>query len=334
MEEMIRDTAEKVFAGPDEAANAARIDPALWQQANDAGFAIALAAEDQGGLGLSGVEAFAPVRVAAARGVALPLGETVLANWLLSAAGLDVEEEACGVLCGDPAGQPVPFGRDLAAVVVVGEGRLSVLRPTAEDWVRAENMAGEARDSLATVPAAETEATLPVTQEMVEGALAMLRAVQCAAATRAALEMSLEYCNTREQFGRSLSQFQAIQTQLAVMAAESCSATMAADMVLAAFDERDTVPERFLTAVAVARVRTSEAATRAAATAHQVHGAIGFSGEYALHPLTRRMWCWRDEAGTEEVWAERLGQSLLSKPVGDFWPWLTDQDFKTSAEAV
>ena len=211
MEEMIRDTAERVFATPGEGADAARIDPALWREVVEAGFTLALAQEAQGGLGLGLNEAFAPVRVAAARGVALPLGETVLANWLLSEAGLDLEDGACGVLCGATVGQVVPFGRDLAALVVVGEGRLGLLRPGASDWQCAENMAGEARDRLVTAPAPEREADLRVSAEVAGAALAMLRAVQCAAATRAALEMSLDYCNTREQFGRALSRFQAIQ---------------------------------------------------------------------------------------------------------------------------
>jgi alkylation response protein AidB-like acyl-CoA dehydrogenase len=43
-------------------------------------------------------------------------------------------------------------------------------------------------------------------------------------------------------------------------------------------------------------------ADRTAEIAHQVHGVIGFTYEYSLHRLTRRLWSRRDKFDTESRW--------------------------------
>ena len=74
---------------------------------------------------------------------------------------------------------------------------------------------------------------------------------------------------------------------------------------------------------AVAKVRTGEAAGKAAAIAHQVHGAIGFTERHPLHESTRRLWAWRDEYGAESEWAERLGSIVGGCGPENLWPILT-----------
>ena len=76
-------------------------------------------------------------------------------------------------------------------------------------------------------------------------------------------------------------------------------------------------------AAAAAKVRAGAAVEVVARLAHQVHGAIGFTQEYRLHHLTRRCWSWRDEAGSELVWARVLGAGLLAGGPDDLWPALT-----------
>ena len=61
----------------------------------------------------------------------------------------------------------------------------------------------------------------------------------------------------------------------------------------------------------------------AAAIAHQVHGAIGFTQEHSLHHLTRRLWSWRDEFGNDAEWSRRLGHAAIAAGADGLWPMIT-----------
>ncbi|MCG8558673.1 MAG: acyl-CoA dehydrogenase, partial [Hyphomicrobiales bacterium] len=74
--------------------------------------------------------------------------------------------------------------------------------------------------------------------------------------------------------------------------------------------------------VASAKIRVGEAAGEGAAIAHQVHGAIGFTQEHILHRYTRRLWGWRDEFGSESVWAVQLGRRVAAEGADALWPML------------
>ena len=69
--------------------------------------------------------------------------------------------------------------------------------------------------------------------------------------------------------------------------------------------------------------RDAVGAAVVARLAHQVHGAIGFTQEHRLHHLTRRLWAWRDEAGSELAWSRVLAAGLLADGPDDLWPALT-----------
>ena len=62
-------------------------------------------------------------------------------------------------------------------------------------------------------------------------------------------------------------------------------------------------PEPGFFDVAAAKAAASEAATIAARASHQAHGAIGMTKEYELGQLSRRLWSWRDEFGSERYWS-------------------------------
>ena len=100
--------------------------------------------------------------------------------------------------------------------------------------------------------------------------------------------------------GRS-AKFQAVQQQLAVMAGQVAAAGAAADAGVEALSLDDPAKQEFL--IAIAKTRVGDAATLASEIAHQVHGAIGFTKEYALQLSTRRLWSWRDEFGGDTEWA-------------------------------
>ena len=78
---------------------------------------------------------------------------------------------------------------------------------------------------------------------------------------------------------------------------------------------------------AVAKVRAGEAATRGTGIVHQVHGALGFTHEHPLHFATRRLWAWREEFGTDAMWAAELGRAAIAARAAGFWPGLTRKQF-------
>jgi acyl-CoA dehydrogenase len=149
---------------------------------------------------------------------------------------------------------------------------------------------------------------------------AALRVMQIAGALAAVLELTVEYAQQRRQFGRPIGKFQAIQQSIAVMAANVATALTAAD----SFGENILRGEgRF--SIAAAKLRANEAATVASKLAHQVHGAMGFTQEYGLHFLTKRLWSWRDEFGNENVWGRRLGEEVCRRGPDRLWDFITSE---------
>jgi acyl-CoA dehydrogenase len=326
-----------------------RWDAGLWGALAAAGLTGVGLPEDAGGSGGSLADAVAVVRTLAAGAAAVPVAEQLLvAGPALVAAGLDlppVDRPMTLALAGavtaeasddgDGPGRFVLTGTatDVAwagvasSVVVVAappagfDGSLLALvdaagRPTSD----AVNLAGEPRGSLvfAGVPATGAVLTEEQTQR-VQARYALARAVQLAAALEQILAWTVQYAGERQQFGRPLGKFQAIQMELAQMAGEVSAVSALADAAVQAL-ERDENP---VLAAAAAKVRAGAAVEVVARLAHQVHGAIGFTQEYRLHHLTRRCWSWRDEAGSELVWARVLGAGLLADGADQLWPALT-----------
>ena len=130
-------------------------------------------------------------------------------------------------------------------------------------------------------------------------------------ALMAVFQRTLQYANERNQFGRPIGKFQAIQHQLAVMSEHAFAARMAAQLGCSG---EGIAPVRLR--VAVAKARTSEAALVVAELGHSIHGAIGFTEEYDLQLLTRRLHAWRQTAGTESYWHDVAGACLVLQHQG------------------
>lgn len=131
-----------------------------------------------------------------------------------------------------------------------------------------------------------------------------LVAARMAGAIARLLERTTAFVTTRRQFGRPIGAFQAVQQQLAQLAEEAAAATLAAHIGMAG-------PAFTIERSAVAKLRCNEAAGFAAATAHQLHGAIGATQEFDLQLFTRSLWRWQREAGTSAALALQLGRHRL-----------------------
>ncbi len=101
--------------------------------------------------------------------------------------------------------------------------------------------------------------------------------------TRAVLTMATDYARQRNQFGRPISKFQAVQFKLADIATELEAARW---LTYRAAYLRDT-GQPFLKEAAMAKLKASRVATQAASEAVQIHGGIG----YMLDSPVARFYC-------------------------------------------
>jgi alkylation response protein AidB-like acyl-CoA dehydrogenase len=99
------------------------------------------------------------------------------------------------------------------------------------------------------------------------------------------LEMSVEYAKVREQFGKPIGSFQAIQHKCANMLVEVESSKSAT--YYAAWAVANDVAEAPL-AAAMAKAYTSDAYRHTAGEGIQIHGGIGFTWEHDMHIYFKR----------------------------------------------
>jgi acyl-CoA dehydrogenase len=294
---------------------------ALWRAVEEAGYPNVLA-EGAGGM----AEAATILRAAGHHATPIPLAETMLARWLCAACEIEARAGALTIGPVEPedrldiakaaasghAGY-IPWGREAAAVVLIAGNTLLAVPQGAANFTPGKNLAREPGGRSAPLP---DDIDVCLMQRF--GAL--FRAAQMAGAIEAALALSTRYANDRVQFGRPIAKFQAIQQQLALLAEQAAAASVAVESAaIAVAADR---PSAALT-VAAAKIRAGEASGKVAEIAHQVHGAIAFTHEHSLHRLTRRLWSWRDEFGTESHWSRELGRAVTAAGADALWPTIT-----------
>lgn len=146
-----------------------------------------------------------------------------------------------------------------------------------------------------------------------EGTL-LTAALQVGLATRA-VESAVAYAGQREQFGRPIGAFQAVQHLCAEMLARVEPARVA---VRAAALSGPLGGPPDPVEVAGARLLADEAAVRGARDCLQVHGGMGFTWESDVHLLLKRAWTLeRVFAGSAEC-AEKLATGLLNPMAGTY----------------
>lgn len=282
---------------------------ALWQAIEESGFADALLPEVEGGAGLSLAEAFPLLELCGAFVVPVPLAETMVARSLLAQAGVPRPGGSIALAQGRLQSdgtlvcERVSFGR-VADWVLVGLGKTCLLLPVD---AAASTAAVAPLDATLSWSAPAQAAALPVPGVAdVRVPLACVLAAQLAGALMSVFTRTLQYANDRNQFGRPIGKFQAIQHQLGVISEHAFAARMAAQMGCSTDRLR----------VAIAKARTSEAALEVAALSHSIHGAIGFTEEFDLQMYTRRLHAWRQAGGSESHWHDVVGAELVDRRDG------------------
>jgi alkylation response protein AidB-like acyl-CoA dehydrogenase len=347
-DDLVFDAASRLF---EDLATAAVIDAAeagtwpteLWSAIEAQGFLDALVGDDAGFSFAGFADAGAILRAAGRYAVPLPLAETMLARWWLAGAGLAAPPGPLTVAPVLPearltiapgrrgcrvagAAEQVPWAGRAAGIVALGPDYLAVVAPAAVTVQPGASLAGEPRDDVTFDLEVGDAAAAPVPTAyggaLLLGLGALCRAVQMAGAMEQALALAVTYANDRVQFGRPIAKFQAIQHQLALAAEQVAAARVAADAACAAVTARGAAA-RF--AIAAAKIRAGEAAGKVADYTHQVHGAIGFTHEHRLNHVTRRLWSWRDEFGTESDWALELGRRIAGAGAEGLWPAIASE---------
>lgn len=313
-------------------------DPGIWRLLEETGLTSVGLPDGVGAAGGDLHDAIAIIQCLGRHAAPVPWAETaMLAGWVLLEAGLPWEDRPStvtppgsaqvrldeGVLHG--VASSVPWAGCVDRLVVLartGDDRphVALVDPQHCQVQSGANIAQEPRDTVrfdGTTPDAVAEVDEPLVGALTDrGALA--RTAQMVGAQSRALDLTIEYASTREQFGRHVGSFQAVSQQIAILAGEAAAAAAALHGAVDAVAGGDGALQ-----VAMAKVRTAQAASLVGSIAHQVHGALGFTQEHRLQHFTRRMWSWRDEFGTQGWWEEVIGRRLVTQGAATLWSSLT-----------
>ncbi len=298
----------------------------LWRAVREAGFADALLGESQGGAGLPIAAVAECWMLLGQYALPMPLAETMIARSLLADSGIAAPDS------------PIALGRATRAAggtircaAVAGARTAGSVLVTVGDETRLVSVAHACTEPCAfeldlTLEWSEADwRAAPQLSHHVDTRLAqaLVLSLQLAGALDTVFKRSLSWANEREQFGKPIGKFQAIQHQLSLMAEESFAAGMAARMACLPHpgehggSATSALPGVLSTLdplrIAIAKARTSEAALQVAQTAHAIHGAIGFTHEFDLQLLTRRLHAWRQAAGSESAWHDTIGHQLITQ---------------------
>ncbi|MGB8403938.1 MAG: acyl-CoA dehydrogenase family protein [Mycobacterium sp.] len=159
------------------------------------------------------------------------------------------------------------------------------------------------------------ETTVVVDFESVMTIPLIAAAADLVGAADGALGLAVEYAKTRIQFGKPIGGFQGIKHALAdcrVAVERARGLTYAA---AAAADVTDTDLDSAWRSAALAKAAASEAATRCAGVAVQVHGAIGQTWEHDCHLYTRRAWQAAALHGDARSLYHEVGHRFLTRDV-------------------
>lgn len=317
------------------------LNTALWSALEQMGVTTLSVPERLGGSGGDVGSAVTALQVLGEYSAAVPVAETALsAGRLLARANVAVPPGPLTLSVADEhiSTQPhsngiaisgvlsrVPWARQASHLVVLDRDRAILLER--EDYEVAEhvNLAGEPRDDVVvdsvlplTRAHALDESPHAIAQDLAHLA-ALARSAMMVGAGRRALELSITYASEREQFGRPIAKFQAVQQHLATMAGEVLLAKVAVEAAALTMDTNGDIR----TAAAGAKTVAGQMAALVARLAHQIHGALGYTEEHPLRHSSTRLWAWRDEAGSESAWSAVLGRKAITAGTHGLWPLLT-----------
>jgi alkylation response protein AidB-like acyl-CoA dehydrogenase len=135
-------------------------------------------------------------------------------------------------------------------------------------------------------------------------------AAQAVGVAAGALDKSVEYARTREQFGKPIISFQGLQFMLADMATQTEAARALTYQVARAVDAGDKNSSMFS---AMAKVFASDTAMKVTTDAVQVFGGYGYMKEYPVEKMMRDAKITQIYEGTNQIQREVIAQGLIKQ---------------------
>ena len=291
--------------------------PGLWKRLAEIGVTGLTVPAEHGGAGMD-LTAAVPVLVECGRAAAPePLAGTF--------AGVALLAKAAGPVAADW----LPKVASGDAVLAVGEGNPALLSGGA--WADLMLVAADEPHGMWAVPRGDAVPS-PVNAidpgaglasvawsggTLVEGAdgwaafdtACVAVAAELVGLAQAMLDMCVRYAQQREQFGRPIGSFQAVKHQLADVYVATAFALPVVNR--GAWSVVQDLPTRARDA-SHAKLAASAAAERAARTALQVHGGIGYTYEHELHMWLKRTWSLASLWGDAAFHRGRVTSAVLS----------------------
>jgi alkylation response protein AidB-like acyl-CoA dehydrogenase len=126
---------------------------------------------------------------------------------------------------------------------------------------------------------------------------------------QAALEESIKYANQREQFGKPISKFQAIEFMIADMATEIEAARLLTHKAALLRDQGKPISYE----ASQAKLYASDVAMRCATDGLQIHGGYGYTKEYLIERIFRDAKLNQIWEGTNQIQKIIISRKLLGK---------------------
>ncbi len=333
--EMIDD----VMANAGQRLEGRRSDPAvlqeIWSQMGDLGLARLTGDGASGGSAAGWQEAAVLLRAAAVNDVQVPFVEhDLLGGWLAERTGLSTTSDCTTVaLAGlDGTASNVAWTGMCDRILVVvgaanGQAQVAAASPRQLRFANDESSILLGRDIEFDCTSLEFTPIDPEVAEELHLRGALARAVQMVGAMGWVVDSAVGHVTERQQFGRSLSQFQAVRSLLADVTADAALAAAAVTAAIRIVDDGDTSSKAVrAAAVAVAKSCTGHASEIVIRHGHQLHGAIGTTIEHSLHRYTSALLAWRNDYGSATYWDGRLAEYATSGASHELWQRITLAD--------
>jgi alkylation response protein AidB-like acyl-CoA dehydrogenase len=255
-------------------------DESLWKLlCEQVGAAALVVPEELGGAGGELGDAAVVLEELAKGLVPTPLLGTTLAELALLAADEPDAEALEGLAEGTSIGAVVfdagyVVNGDIADVVIAADGT-KLTR-----WTSVTARPADTMDMTRMLSRVEPQGTTDIGADpgLADSAAILLAAEQIGAATKC-LDLTVEYTKDRVQFGRPIGSFQALKHRMADLYVAVQSARAVVD---------DAIAEPSRTTAALARVAASEAFSKVAAEAVQMHGGIAITWEHDIQLYFKR----------------------------------------------